>query len=158
METKGLLVGAGLVLVGVILGFGVSTISINSNNGQPCCPKYGKDFRKDFPKHHFNEGERRGMRQFGCEKNFNYVQFEHLQEILSEELELTDEQQTKIDAIFAEHAKQRDARKQEIKAERDLRRQVHKAERDKMHAAILDVLDDSQDETFKTITKKYCRK
>lgn len=158
METKGLLVGAGLVLVGVILGFGVSTIRVNANNGQPCCPKYGKDFRKGFPKHHFNDGERRGMRQSECGRNYNYTQFERLQEAMSEELSLTTEQQAKIDAIFAEHAKLREARQQEMKAERNARKQAHKAERDKMHAAILEILDDTQDETFKTITNNYCRK
>ncbi|MCK9561549.1 MAG: hypothetical protein M0R02_02385 [Bacteroidales bacterium] len=156
METKSLLVGAALLLVGVILGFGVSTISANSK--QPYYPKYEKKYKKEFSQCHYNGDKRKGMKSKQGRNNFNYANYGQLQKIMTEELSLSAEQQEKIDALFAKQAEMREAHQTKMRAEREARQQIRIAEREKMHDEIYKILDDSQGEIFKKIVENYCNR
>ncbi|MFW5851061.1 MAG: Spy/CpxP family protein refolding chaperone [Bacteroidota bacterium] len=131
METKSLLVGALLVFVGALLGF---TISMVSTQDVPCRTggKYAPGFYSGKAHHGYQGYHSRGWKDGKGTRN-SYRSFD----ACVYDLDLTDEQKTKIEKIHAE----RDARRKE-------HRKAFRAEREQVYEQINEVLNDEQKKEF----------
>ncbi|HPH16366.1 MAG TPA: hypothetical protein PK029_04285 [Bacteroidales bacterium] len=118
MNVKSVIVGALLVIVGVVLGYVISSQSCCplKKGGMPCSPPMGQF---DGPHGHNFDKHKGGMQLFSPE--------------FLDEIKATDEQKKQITEIL-------DKKREEMKAHRE----QMKAERDKVHAQIMQVLNDEQ--------------
>lgn len=121
MNTKSLLIGAALVAVGVIIGY---FLNCNSCNMPKKCDK-------EMVQHHGMKDGHPGFDKAGCPKK-------RMHDEVFAKLNLTADQQAKIDAIF------------------EAKREAMKAEREKTHAAIKAVLTPEQQKQFDELISKCC--
>jgi len=90
-------------------------------------------------------GERRGMRQRGRQR-------EQIIEKVKDELDLSEEQETKIDAILE---KSRLAMKEKMKESDESRREIFRAHKEETADAIKEVLTSEQQEKFEEMKDKF---
>lgn len=125
MEVKSILVGAGLVIVGGLLGFVLASKHCGMHAKMGCG---------------FNSCRKMNEQGFH-NKKFAGEHHQFFKETLTDELALTAEQQTKIDEIF-------ETKKEQHKASRKEHREKMQEEMSKTHAEIKAILTPEQQTKF----------
>ncbi|MFO7868063.1 MAG: hypothetical protein R6U95_02045 [Bacteroidales bacterium] len=150
METKSLLVGGLLVIVGALLGF---TISMVSAQDAPCrvSGKYGPGYAAHMSGNHVKGKPHRA--KYDCAGDFKGHKSDRRGnrsfQACVYDLDLTDDQKQQIEKIFSD----KDARREE-------RRKEFRSERKRAYESVLDVLTDEQKKEYEKLREERypCRR
>jgi len=151
MDMKSLIVGASLVIVGALVGFGMSMKTQCPMKGKKACAKmqqncmYNQQGQNGPNCYWQGQGQGQGQK---CKKGPHKAKFEHFKQMLISELALTEEQTAQVEKLF-------EAKKELRKEKRKEHKQEMRAEMKKTHEEISALLTAEQKVKFENIIKEH---
>lgn len=152
METKSMITGGALVILGAILGFAIS-LSVSSKPTEVIvktenCPAIWGEKAACIGGPYGKKTAHKGA------KKHKGASLENQLDRLTETLDLTDKQRAEIEAIFVERQNIREERRAEGVTQREARREQNRAERVQMREQISSILNDEQKAAYEQLCEQ----